>query len=67
LGSIFVDAAQLALKLRREDLMAMASQKDKELSALDTFDDLVFRRRSLDRRLPPFRSSSLLAPDVTDA
>ncbi len=49
LRRIFVDAGQLVLKLRGEDLVTMASQKEKELGALD---DFVFRRRGLNRRLP---------------
>jgi hypothetical protein len=52
LGRIFVDASQLDLKLRGKDLVTMAAQKGKELGALDALDDLVFRRRSLNRRLP---------------
>jgi hypothetical protein len=52
LRRVFEDACQLDLKLRGEDLVTMAAQKEKEFGALNTLDDFIFRRRSLDRRLP---------------
>jgi transcription initiation factor TFIIIB Brf1 subunit/transcription initiation factor TFIIB len=58
LRATLVDGRQLNLKLRGEELMAMASQKEKELRALD---DFVFVRRSLDGRLPNGRSHSQIA------
>jgi hypothetical protein len=58
---LFVKTRQLDLKLRSKELMAVAPQKDKELSALDALADLLFRRRSLDRWLPHSWSHTQIA------
>jgi hypothetical protein len=62
LQRIFVDADQLVLKLRGEDLMKMAEQKEKELGALDALDDFVLRRRGLNRRPPRGWPHNQIAP-----
>ena len=49
---VLVQPGQLDLKLRSEELRAVTTQKDKKLGALDVLDDLLFRCRSLHRRLP---------------